>query len=370
MKRKLLFLLLFVFAYAQSQQLQSVLYQNWQTSDWENWFRQEFVYDANGDVTLYSYQVWDAATVSWKNSSQSLVTNESGQPVQYINQGWDANANSWFNGTRSTYTYTSFGKAETVTGYMWNGNDWEFFAKTEYAYDANHFLTFESNLTYDTEISSWVTNTQITYTNDNDGNQLQYILQQSDGAGWINAERLTQTFSTANKILSSISQTWTTDLQWLNSNKSLYSYDINDFLIHGQFQNWQTDSNSWLDSQHHDYTNNPDGTVSEFISQQWNGSVWANFQRAVYTYEVLGVAKNEMPSFDFYPNPVKDFVQISIVENVPARFTIIDLNGKIIRNLPISNKNTTVDLQELPTGIYLLLLEQQGKTQTKKFIKK
>jgi len=370
MKRILLFLLLFVLAFGRAQQLQSVTYQNWETAHWQDWMKQEFTYDTNGGVAIYAYQVWDETTLSWKNSSQTLVTNDtSGRPLQYVNQSWDAETNSWTNGSRSTYTYSAFGNAQDLVLDLWEDDHWNPFSRTDYYYDTLQFLNIESQQTWDADTADWVLSSSILYANDNNGNVLEYATGQWVGDALVLTHRVTQTFSATNKILTAITDTRTNGGQWLNYSKSAYAYDANDYLIFGLFQNWQAESGSWIDNYHHNYTNNPNGTIAEFTSQQWNNPAWVNFQRAIYDYGILGVSENEKASFTVYPNPTADFVQVNVRENGSAQVSVIGSNGKILKQQTLSEKHAMIDLQGLSCGIYLLLFHQNGTIQTQKIIK-
>jgi len=91
---------------------------------------------------------------------------------------------------------------------------------------------------------------------------------------------------------------------------------------------------------------------------------------AKYSSALLGVTQNDWASFAFYPNPTHDYVELSLAENTPAKISITGVDGKMVKSQALSGQNSRIDLRQLQAGIYLLNLEQQGKTQTKKFIKK
>lgn len=97
--------------------------------------------------------------------------------------------------------------------------------------------------------------------------------------------------SMGQKIQSSLSETWKNGA-WEYLSQTIYTYDGNQYLIHDLTQAWDT---SWKDSFQTNYTNNPDGTVQQSISQSWNtGTVsWGNLQRTNYTYTA---AKKQLTS--------------------------------------------------------------------------
>lgn len=69
------------------------------------------------------------------------------------------------------------------------------------------------------------------------------------------------------------------------------------------------------------------------------------------------------------PNPAKDNLQISVQENnISVR--IIDLNGRLLRTLHLVKGVHNVNISDLPSGIYQLMISQKEKTiETQKLIK-
>lgn len=368
MKRILLFALLGITSFGHAQSLQSILYQNWAVSHWQDWMKQDFTYNSDGGVTTYLYSVWDEATLSWKNSSQTLVLyNPSGQSEQYISQSWDADTQAWTNGSRSTYAYTAFGKVQTLVFDFWEDDHWTPYQQTNYNYDSNQFPDGEFRQIWDAGTATWIEDSMTMQTCDANGNLIWYQFEQWIGDALQPMQRVTQTFSPSNQILTSVTENYD-NTDWKNESKTTYAYDANDYMVFSLFQNWADETNSWQDFFHHNYTNNPNGTISEFVSQQWLNP-WTNFQRALYTYENLDVAENELGSFAFYPNPTTDALHLSMQEQTPVDVSIIDASGQTIRTQNTA-PNAAIDLRELSSGVYVLLVRQNSKTQAKKFVKK
>lgn len=69
-----------------------------------------------------------------------------------------------------------------------------------------------------------------------------------------------------------------------------------------------------------------------------------------------------------YPNPTSRYVYVKMTENAQA--TLIDLSGRIIQNTRMLRANTeeVFDLQGLPSGMYLLKIDTNKKSQTAKII--
>lgn len=96
------------------------------------------------------------------------------------------------------------------------------------------------------------------------------------------------------------------------------------------------------------------------------GNTWAE----VVTNPALSVAKNELGSkIKVYPNPAKDKVTIETNNVNLTSVEVYDLLGKKVFE---QNKlsNNTIDISDLSNGIYMLKLNSENKSITKKLIVK
>lgn len=81
----------------------------------------------------------------------------------------------------------------------------------------------------------------------------------------------------------------------------------------------------------------------------------------------LGVPTNTIPGFAIYPNPVTDGkVYIETVSGDVKNIRMSDMSGKKVFSLNTADKE--LDLSRLPSGVYILNIEQDGKTATEKLI--
>jgi hypothetical protein len=72
-----------------------------------------------------------------------------------------------------------------------------------------------------------------------------------------------------------------------------------------------------------------------------------------------------------YPNPVTDKVTVTLSEEAGANATIevLDYTGKVLSTQPVSGSNTVVDMNNLPSGIYILKYMDGSNRQTLKINK-
>ena len=68
-----------------------------------------------------------------------------------------------------------------------------------------------------------------------------------------------------------------------------------------------------------------------------------------------------------YPNPATDFITLTGIE--PGQVQIIDINGRLIKQIQVQNSTTQIPIQDLSKGIYTIRLINNGRATTLKFIK-
>ena len=73
---------------------------------------------------------------------------------------------------------------------------------------------------------------------------------------------------------------------------------------------------------------------------------------------------------ELFPNPVNEVLRISLNEELNLQSVdVMDLTGRMIRNIPLQEGQTEVELSDLTTGAYIIRLEAEEGTLTKKILK-
>lgn len=87
--------------------------------------------------------------------------------------------------------------------------------------------------------------------------------------------------------------------------------------------------------------------------------------------ESLGTTSTESEEVKLYPNPVTNWMTISL-DNVNAKgtFKIIDSLGRLIHKAELLNAKTLFNAEHLNAGLYFLSVESMNYTQTIRFIKR
>lgn len=79
---------------------------------------------------------------------------------------------------------------------------------------------------------------------------------------------------------------------------------------------------------------------------------------------IVSLEEVSTSSFDFYPNPVEDVLSLEALERGNKQIRIIDLKGRIVKELSTSELNFPIDVSELAKGSYIL--EVIGETGTER----
>lgn len=72
--------------------------------------------------------------------------------------------------------------------------------------------------------------------------------------------------------------------------------------------------------------------------------------------------------FSFYPNPVKDLLNIESPQSELQKIQIFDMNGKQVLQLDMVGQET-IDVSQLKSGVYLLQVETREGKATRKLVK-
>jgi hypothetical protein len=92
---------------------------------------------------------------------------------------------------------------------------------------------------------------------------------------------------------------------------------------------------------------------------------WDNLEQI----EVLGLNNNVIEGFTFYPNPSLDVINLTATENI-ERVSIYNMLGQKVIDQNINAISSQLDVANLVTGTYLMLVSADGKTASHKVTKK
>ena len=85
----------------------------------------------------------------------------------------------------------------------------------------------------------------------------------------------------------------------------------------------------------------------------------------------LGISENKLLSFEMYPNPVSDVLNIQLPTGTDkAEVGVYDYTGRLVSTKTISSNDSTLDVQNISKGIYILRVTTNTKIGVQRFIKK
>ncbi len=102
-----------------------------------------------------------------------------------------------------------------------------------------------------------------------------------------------------------------------------------------------------------------------------------NYDPSVQNCNLTSVQNEQtgIQNLSVFPNPTKDLLNLDLDFTIPneLRLFVLDLHGRVIHMRQISGNSpgyrATIDLQTFPSGIYLLRMEVDGFSETRKIVK-
>jgi hypothetical protein len=370
----LIFLILLSFN-TSGQKIQSELIEVWTNGVWRNSLTDSYTYDDNGFLVTLTNKEWNLQLNSWIDASKTYFSNSpDGSLDHFITQIYDPDEPGWINAQRVSYTYNASGKPLTVISENWTGLEWRNFMMMTNTYDANGYLVNTLSQAFYAISPSWINSSQTNYTNNPDGTVNQSVMQTWDGvSAWTNSRRSTYTYNPSGKALTDLTELWLGSA-WLNNNLETNTYDGSNYLTNSLNQTWDLMLSSWKDNSLEIYSNNPDGTPYQILSQSWNPATpgWDNEEKITFTYG-LPTGSYDIPGkpdIIVYPNPSDNIITVRTADIIPvSKFTITDQTGRVVLTGLLSGETTTINISLLSNGMYFLQVGGKFK-KTLKILKK
>lgn len=86
--------------------------------------------------------------------------------------------------------------------------------------------------------------------------------------------------------------------------------------------------------------------------------------------ETVGIENSDLSSFSVFPNPASSllFIEVGEKANYPINVALQTLTGQVIKTFNLNEKQGSIDVSALSSGIYFLSLEDQVQKTTKKIV--
>ena len=146
----------------------------------------------------------------------------------------------------------------------------------------------------------------------------------------------------------------------LLNNNATQSISIIDLPITGGWQSWQTTTREVI----------LDAGVYSLKMKVLRDGFNMNWFEFVFVSS-LGVENAKSNTLAVYPNPISEEFQLKLNnQQKVTSLKILDVNGRIIKNITPNSSNRLYQLSNLKSGIYFLFLETDKGRFQKKIIKK
>jgi len=375
-----------------------------------NWIQHqqyEASYFDSVTTAFWNAHVWDAKADKWR-MSDSTTFNSAGDPVINWYKVWDPVKFRFWRGQRIKYYYQSekLTNREVQIFDTLSGN-WAPGEYYSYTYNQDDLLSNELIMEWDSSGNDWKNLSNIQYTYDEELLIQSEITQLwNDEKEWENSVKYEyEYFEESNKLKKQTRYSWLIN-SWDVLTQTLYSYNENLMLVEALSQVWVEFENKWYNTGVYSYVYNPQGQRTEILFRSWDfGGFWVNESQTLYSYDddgnqlqyVFRIWDDEYIEWDNYyksinfwsefvpfgmsevselkvhifPNPTSGMVFLSHNENVEKMsIALYSIDGRLMANDSFHSNQRQLNLDHLPGGKYLLVVDSKEKRFTQMIIKK
>lgn len=296
-------------------------------SKWDNWSKYTSTYDANLNNTETIYYTWNNSSNAWINNSKTLNTFDAqNNRLSRTTFNWSSTNSSWTNRFQNISTFTN-NNVTTRIDYAWDKDNsiWEPYNKITYTYDGNANLDQTISQGWNLGNTQWDNEYRNTFSYNSDNLEILNTEEEWDN-GWKISRQSTSTYNPNKDITEESIQVWNpNDLKWENSYKTMYTYNINNYLLAiDYFSSWSISSN---DFNFH--------TRDEYICDG-----------------ILAINPFRVNQFQIFPNPCLDEI-FTINTNMSGAFSITDYSGRVIQTGSLE-VGTNKIFHSFPNGLYFI----------------
>lgn len=324
--------------------------ESWQSNTWTTVDGEQilYTYDAAGNPLTQIYKYYDPNSGTWQDAYKTTSDyNSNGQLISETNEEWDPMSNSWVPADKSLFTYTN-NQVSQILIQSHDGISWEDEARITNLVWRTHIVEPQSYTLQVPVASSWMDMIRYNAVYDPNGGFVATV-QMFNLVGWANFNRATLMRDSHSNIIGYREEMWNNNQWEINmEEKALLTYNANDELTEQITQN--------LD-------------INTATFENIERKVFSNFS----TFNVSGVSgEAAVMAATIFPNPAHDNINIQLpeeVSGVTARLT--DLSGKtvLVHKATHAGTNFSLNLSELPAGMYILQLEAGKTVRVEKILK-
>ncbi|AEA42997.1 T9SS type A sorting domain-containing protein [Fluviicola taffensis] len=331
--------------------------QSWVNNAWRNASKQAFTYNANEDVLTERNYYWDTLTSTWIGNGfqQNYTYNANNKRIlqlqAYLSNGVPTDSSR----TTSTYDANNNEIINLREGWTASNPVWRNIQKFINKYTSNNEIDSTFNLIWNSTNLVFDTSYLSTYTYDAQGNQLLCLVQQRNGAVWMNNGKYTYTYNANDNLTASSYFYWDNfSNSWLETSQSQNTYNGSQ-VTYSLSLSFNSLAGTLINSYQTNYYYDANDNLDYFLSESWNAntSSWQFDYKLRYFYDCTPLAIDELSAMEMrcYPNPVNDMLTVELVTASPIE--IVSITGAKMGNYA-AQQTHQVDVSSFPAGIYFV----------------
>jgi hypothetical protein len=346
---------------------------NWRADTYDS-----LTYDANGNNIIHLVEDWANINQIYENNtldSSSYDAQNRKLSIYYF--VWSTN--TWAPSTTTNshkYTYDGNGNRLTDTSLTGSGNGWAYQSLNLSVYNGSNQKTTYYGLTFNG--GAWDTSYRYDYTYDGSGDN-NFVQEYTWSSGvWGPLGQDTITYNTGHQLLTALLTLWNSGTSSYN-NESLITnnYDGSGNNTYSEFDLWNSSGGNWVFStkttKGYDANHNNVVEYDEF-NRSTLDTLNVSYTRFFRYYQQETVQGIQQPTdnamFSVYPNPAVNSLHLFSGQLMNGEISLYSITGQLLLNERVNNQALqTLDIGNLPNGVYLLQYKNDADIITRKVIK-
>lgn len=350
-------------------------------NNWEHLFSRNITLrPTGGTFTDISQRLVNGVYRDYSRVTNTFLNNDPTKPLSITGDTFQNATNTWVPFWRYVYTYDSNSKVTEISDEKYVAGAYQPQQRTIYTYNAAGLVIVQQNLYYVNGINTSESRATNTY---NASNQLESAMYESfigsqlqsrfrywhayDNAGlntyssceewsyqaangtylWEEKNRFFRTFNAAGSQISEVQQ-----FAFQDSTAAPVFLDV-------YFKTFVRNANNNITLELYDVI--PFGTGQRYTRHK--------ITRTYTSLSSIASAEEKGSDFSIFPNPALDFINVQGPKDINAQAKIFNTMGQVIKTFTLNQENQHVDVSEMPSGTYFLMIEQSEGTNVLKFVK-
>lgn len=114
----------------------------------------------------------------------------------------------------------------------------------------------------------------------------------------------------------------------------------------------------------------PETEYVALVAYKESTNVWSLKKTSVTTLSGEGFKEMQNVNFNVYPNPASSTIFVEASSNESAKVSIIDLTGRCVKEVEISGTVSTINIEDIESGVYFISVKQNDNNFVEKLVVK